>query len=427
MNARGGSGLGGHRGRSRRRVAVLSKKKLDTHRYDQWLGPQRCDVVLFAEDTAAARAFLDAVPHRFAAVRLFGDWKQNRAIDMAVLADHESQPFDGLVALSECDVVRAAELRERMGVRGQEVASAEAFRDKAAMKALAQAAALETPAYQCVNSIADLMDFAVGHRANVVVKPLDGAGSANTARLQGMDAVESWAVAQAFCCDEPARYLAEEWIDAPMLAVDGVMDAGDIRTFMVGAYVGTCLQTVSALEPSGVLMLDPADPRGPAAVDYTARLLKALPCADVPMSFHCELFDIPGRGLALCEIACRTGGGNTNRIARQVLALDLEKTACLGQAGLPVDVPLAGPRPGTIMGDMLVPHPGRPLVASLPPCPLPGVLSVTVNQEIAATTSRTSKMSQYVVDALFEADDHAGLQWIYAELEQWLRRVLVWH
>jgi hypothetical protein len=166
---------------------------------------------------------------------------------------------------------------------------------------------------------------------------------------------------------------------------------------MVGAYVGTCLQTISALEPGGILMLDHADPRGPAALDYTARLLKAMPCPDGPMVFHCELFDIPGRGLALCEIACRTGGGNTNLIAQQVLALDLERAACLAQAGLPVDVPLGSARPGTIM-----------------------------NQEMAASSSKALKMSQYVIDALFEADNHAGLQRVYAQFEEWLRQVLVW-
>jgi len=415
-----------HSGGSTRRVAVLSKKNLQTHRYDQWLGQEGFDVFLFADDTAATRTFVNSVPHRFAGVRLFGDWKRNRAVDAAVLAENESRPFAAVVALSECDVVRAAELRERIGLGGQQVASASAFRDKPVMKAIAQAAGLDTPAYQCVNSVADLMDFAAGHRATVVVKPLDGAGSADTVRLQGLDAIESWVAEKAFPCDDPMRYLVEEWIDAPMLAVDGIVEAGGIRTSMVGAYVGTCLQTISALEPGGILMLDHADPRGPAALDYTARLLKAMPCPDGPMIFHCELFDIPGRGLALCEIACRTGGGNTNLIAQQVLALDLERAACLAQAGLPVDVPLASARPGTIMGDMLVPHPGRPLAAPVPPCPIPGVLSVTVDQEMAASSSRASRMSQYVIDALFEADDHAGLQRVYAQFEDWLRQVLVW-
>jgi hypothetical protein len=91
-----------------------------------------------------------------------------------------------------------------------------------------------------------------------------------------------------------------------------------------------------------------------------------------------------------------------------------------------VDVPLGSARPGTIMGDMLVPHPGRPLAAPVPPCPIPGVLSVTVNQEMAASSSKALKMSQYVIDALFEADNHAGLQRVYAQFEEWLRQVLVW-
>ncbi len=411
-------------GQRRCRVAVLSKKTLGTHRYDQWLGHEGCEVVLFAEDTPATRAFLGATQHRFARAHLFGGWKKNRAIDLAVLTEHRSRPFGRVVALSECDLVRAAELRECLGICGQSVASATAFRDKPVMKKLARDAGLETPAYRLVNSVGDLMDFAAAHAWTVVVKPVDGAGSADTVCLRGICAVESWVRKKALHCDEPARYLAEEWIDAPMLSVDGVAQAGGVRAAMVGAYAGTCLRSVSALEPHGILLLDHGDPRSTAALDFVACLLKGLPAADELMSFHCELFDVPRRGLVFCEIACRTGGGNINAMARQMLALDLEEAACRGQAGLPVDVPLASAPPGKVMGDLLLPHPGRPLAPDLPPCGLPGVLSVSMHPEVAATTTRAAKVSQYAVDALYEADDHAELWRLYARLESWLRDVL---
>jgi hypothetical protein len=57
-------------------------------------------VVLFAEDTAATRRELNEVGNRYAAVNLFEGWKGNRAVDLAVVREHEKRPFDRIVALS---------------------------------------------------------------------------------------------------------------------------------------------------------------------------------------------------------------------------------------------------------------------------------------------------------------------------------------
>ena len=314
-----------------RRVAVLSKKDLAGHRYDEWLAPHGCAVELFAETDPATEAVL-AGPHHFTGAQLFPGWKRNRAVDAAVLAAHRERPFEAIVALSECDQVRAAELRERLGVPGESVTSATAYRDKLAMKEHARRGGVPLPVHAPVRTVADLVDLAAAYPA-VVVKPVDGSGATGVAVLAGPAAALACAGRQPLDCDADPRLLVEEYLPAPMLSVDGVLAHDRVVTATVGAYTRTCLDTLCALEPQGILGLDLDDPRRPAALAATERVVAALPPTDLPTSFHCELFDDPERGLLLCEIACRTGGGRLRRTVRATLGVDLERAACLGQAG----------------------------------------------------------------------------------------------
>ncbi|WP_280489847.1 ATP-grasp domain-containing protein [Nocardia carnea] len=404
----------------RRRVAVLSKKPLTTHRYDRWLAESGAEAVLFAEDNPAARAFVNGAQHGYpTAPRLFADWKRNRAVDEAVSAEHARQPFDRIVALSECDLVRAAELRAHLSVPGQDLISATAFRDKSVMKSLAGKAGLAVADHRLVESLSDLMDFTDDHPGGVVVKPVDGSGAVGVTVLHNRAEVESWVHTRALTGDESADLLVEEWVEAPMLSVDGLMRAGRIEAVMVGTYTETCLRSLVDLVPHGILLLDPGDPRVAAAREYLTLLLGALPAAEETTSFHCELFDHPRRGPILCEIACRTGGGNLNSIARAALGIDLEQASCLGQAGYPVPVARTVPDPGRCYGDIVVPRSPRLLPRGLE-CDLPGVVRFTADHRPGDRPRRAAKVSDYAVDALLMADDHAGVRRVYDSVIVWL-------
>ncbi|MEV4241032.1 sugar-transfer associated ATP-grasp domain-containing protein [Nocardia sp. NPDC049737] len=395
-----------------RRVAVLSKKPLTTHRYDRWLSEFR--TTLFAEDTPASRTLLSG-EHQYSTWHLFPDWKRNRAVDQAVAAEHAEQPFDRIIALSECDLVRAAELRDYLDIPGQSLASATAFRNKSVMKSLAGRAGLHIPEHRLVDSIATLMDFADNHPDGVVVKPVDGSGSVGVVVLHGRTEIEAWAHSRALSSDDPADYLVEEWVATPMLSVDGLMRAGRVQAVMVGAYTRTCLHSLVELEPHGILLLDADDPRAASARDYLDRLLRALPAPEETMSFHCELFDHPRHGPILCEIACRTGGGNVNLIARKALGIDLDQACCLGQAGIDVPVERTMPESGRCYGDIVVPRSPRSLPVGLR-CDLPGVIRFHRKDR----PGRAAKVSDYVIDALLADDDHVGVRRVYDSVIEWL-------
>jgi hypothetical protein len=292
------------------------------------------------------------------------------------------------------------------------------------MKGYAAAAGLSVPAHRRVRTITDLLDFAAGYPA-IVVKPLDGAGSRDVSVLRGTDQVGQWARRAALNPDEDPRLLVEEWVDGEMLLVDGLMAGGRACAAMVSRYTRTCLSALRHARPLGVLQLDPDCPEAEEALRYVDRLLAALPCPAELTSFHAELFEGP-RGLVLCEIACRTGGGNLDRVAASVLGVSLEYASCLGQAGVPPPISRRDPGGGRVLGFLLLPASGRVLCETPGPCSIPGVLDLTLHASVGQQTVRATKVSEYSVDALFEATDHSRLRALYDQVVRWLDNELVW-
>ena len=118
-------------------VLVLNRYALANTPYHAWLGePGSITVVTDDEVTA------DADLSRYAEVVPIAGYENNPMVELTALRLHERHRFDAVVAMSEVDVLRASRLREAMGVTGQDVRSAEAFRDKLRMKELLAAAGI---------------------------------------------------------------------------------------------------------------------------------------------------------------------------------------------------------------------------------------------------------------------------------------------
>lgn len=92
------------------------------------------------------------------------------------------QNVDRVESVAEFSVVLAARLRQAMGVSGMGVDQAVAFRDKEKMKQVLDAAGLRTPRHHRALSVADCWQAAERIGFPLIIKPIDGAGSANTYR-----------------------------------------------------------------------------------------------------------------------------------------------------------------------------------------------------------------------------------------------------
>jgi biotin carboxylase len=405
-----------------RRIAVLSKKGLARRTYNDWLRDTGCEVVIFAsdEDPGAREA---RTP-----VTVFPNWRTNPEVEKAVLTEHERRPLDAIVALGESDQVRAARLREVLGLPGQTPASAAVFRDKALMKEAAQAHGINVPPYTIVERSGSLEAFLRDVRWPVVIKPREGAGSAGVRLIATIEEFTMWADSL-LGTGEEGRFIAEEFVDAPMVSVDGLSVGGQLHVATVSTYSLDCYSALRDHAPHGLLQLPSDDEQWRAACQYAGLVLAALPTPTEVRSFHCELFNHSKHGLFLCEIASRTGGGRINEIAEGALGVNLDQWATWGQAGVASERML--PRsPATqrdmLWGDALFLNPGRTLRQAPRRCPIPGVASYTVRAQVGEFAPPARKISEYAVDVLYKAAGRGALEALYRDVIEWVQSEVTW-
>jgi hypothetical protein len=117
-------------------------------------------------------------------------WDED-AVVAAVRAWPEARRLDGVECLWEPGMLLAAKLREALGLPGLRVAETVPFRDKEAMKQVLDRAHLRTPRHvRCASSSA-CWEAAERIGYPLIIKPIAGAGSADTYRVESPDDLRS--------------------------------------------------------------------------------------------------------------------------------------------------------------------------------------------------------------------------------------------
>lgn len=301
-----------------------------------------CGLEVLDQESALATVVLDDLG--FEAVR-----------DQAELLIREHGPFDGVVALSERDLLTAARLREALGVPGSRPDFVRRFLDKPRMKELVGGAGLRVPRYLGLDGSTTAGEVVAAIGQPVVLKPRAAAASRGV-----VVCADEGELAAALAGVDPAEHECEEYIDGAMYHVDGVRRGGKFHYVSVSEYVDTCLGFAQGRRLGSVL-IDPGPLRDRAA-EFAELCLDALGLEDG--TFHLELFHTPADELVFCEVGMRPGGGEIGFIHRDVLGIDLFGESFRAILGLPpldspdsfadpagggfVMVPEAGPLPSRV-------------------------------------------------------------------------------
>jgi len=113
-------------------------------------------------------------------------WNEDAVI--ASLRNHlRGRSLDRVECLWEPGIMLAARLREVFGVSGLTIGQAQRFRDKELMKLALDQAGIRTPRHVAASSIAGVWEAAETIGYPIILKPIDGAGSADTYRVQDQD------------------------------------------------------------------------------------------------------------------------------------------------------------------------------------------------------------------------------------------------
>ncbi|MSP56618.1 MAG: ATP-grasp domain-containing protein [Myxococcales bacterium] len=221
-----------------------------------------------------------------------------------VYAWMRGRSVDRVLANWEVMVVTAARLRERMGLPGMSVDTVVGFRDKQIMKERVAAAGLRVPRSVRVQTATEARDAAAVLEYPLVLKPIAGAGSADTYAVDNDKELE----AALHKMQNVGEASVEEFIFGEEFTFDTVCIEGKPAFVNVAQYLPKPLiaRTNEWISPVIVTVRNLAQPTLADGLVLGGKVLDALKMGD---GFtHMEWFRKPSGEVVFGEIGCRPGG-----------------------------------------------------------------------------------------------------------------------
>jgi len=233
-------------------------------------------------------------------------WDEDATVEtVAEWLDSRHEQVDRVECLWEPGVLLAAKLRTRLGLPGLTVDQAVAFRDKETMKQVLDAAGIRTPHHYRANTESEVREAAERIGYPLIVKPIDGAGSADTYTARTADELDPILAA----IGHVPEVSVEEFIEGEEYTYDTICADGEILFENVAWYRPKPL--VARLNPwisqTATCLADLDTPEISVGVELGRRVIEAL---GFESGFtHMEWFRTPEGEAVFGEIGARSPGG----------------------------------------------------------------------------------------------------------------------
>ncbi|CAN5282367.1 ATP-grasp domain-containing protein [soil metagenome] len=227
--------------------------------------------------------------------------------------------LDRVECLWEPYMLLAARLREDLGLPGMTRAQTEPFRDKELMKTVLDRAGLRTPRHASTETVAGVWAAAEQIGYPLIVKPIDGAGSADTYRVDSTAELDEVLPMLAHV----RQVSVEEFIDGEEFTHDTICAGGQILFENACWYRPRPLQARSHewISPMTIALRDLSVPDLTTGRALGAAVLDALGFTD---GFtHMEWYLKADGEVVFGEIGARPPGGRTVDLMNYVTDADL--------------------------------------------------------------------------------------------------------
>jgi len=241
-----------------------------------------------------------------------------RVIDIAQKI-HNEHKIDKVVALSERNLLTAAQIRDRLNVPGMRLNQALLFRNKLLMKEKLKKNDIKVPNYMYISNSEEVISFFNQYK-KIVIKPVYGMGSQNTYIIESLDELQQ--TLKSLDC-KTTSYEVEEFIDGEMYHCDSIVLNSEIKLVSVSKYVGSTLNYNGDHSLSSIMEDD--SNRIKYIKDYNCKILDTLSFAEGVT--HLELFVSKDGEITFCEIAARPGGGGIIEGIEQIYNVNLMEAA----------------------------------------------------------------------------------------------------
>jgi hypothetical protein len=158
-------------------------------------------------------------------------WDEDAVIQ--VLRDRmRGRRLDRIECLWEPAIMLAARLREEFGVPGLNIHQAQRFRDKELMKQALDSAGIRTPRHVAAKSVSEVWDAAEKIGFPIILKPIDGAGSADTYKVRDVNELRSVLPS----LRHVPTVSVEEFVDGDEFTFDTITVNGKIAYYNIAWY-----------------------------------------------------------------------------------------------------------------------------------------------------------------------------------------------
>ena len=164
-------------------------------------------------------------------------WKDEEAVLAQVAAIARRVRIDRVECLWEPYMVLAARMREQLGLPGMTVGETVPFRDKETMKQVLDAAGIRTPHHYRGTTVAQVVEAAETIGYPVIVKPIDGAGSVSTYRVESREQLNEITPR----LRSIREVSVEEFVEGDDMTYETLCVDGRILFYSIGTYIPRAL------------------------------------------------------------------------------------------------------------------------------------------------------------------------------------------
>ncbi|MGM0942477.1 MAG: ATP-grasp domain-containing protein [Bacillota bacterium] len=282
-------------------VIILASQNRNYLPVDEWLSDFNGVLNLFIKDFHY-ETYKSLENHHNINLFTFKNWDTNWNIEKAISKFHSENKINKIIAISEKDIQRAAIIRENLNIEGQNVESANFFRDKHTMKSLLNKKNILTPNFKLVTNYYDLDEFISSNNYPIILKPTDGSSSINTYKINDEKELEDVLIK-----NNCKGYIVEKYIEGQIYHIDGLWLSNSLEFLSCSKYINDSLAYKEGRSSSSIFLKRTSEMFKNLA-KYTNKLLSLIPTPN-SMAFHLEVFVNSDMEIIFCEIASRTGGG----------------------------------------------------------------------------------------------------------------------
>ncbi len=249
-------------------------------------------------------------------IQTFGD---EDAIVQQVLEFHRRIPIDRVESTWEPTMILAAKIREALRLPGMSIADTIPFRDKEVMKQILDRQGIRTPRHASSTTKQGVREAVAQIGFPVCVKPIAGAGSADTYRVNNEQELEEVLA----LLGHIQEVSIEEFVEGEDYTFDTICVDGEIKFFNICFYRPRALvaRTHQWISPQTVVVRDVHAPELAAGRAMGQAVLKAL---NFQTGFtHMEWYRKSNGEAVFGEIGCRPPGGQTVDLMNYANDIDL--------------------------------------------------------------------------------------------------------